>query len=184
MSSQKFSTKYIVKVGIFSAIAFIIMFFEFPLPLFPTFLKFDFSDSVALVGGISLGPLAAVLIQLLKNLLHLILRNETGGIGELSNFIVGVALILPVTFALKRKENNKNLLIGLVIGTVSMVVAASLGNYFIFLPAYMPAITAADKIDMIIKMLIPFNLVKAVIEGVIIVIIFNGLKDVLKFIRN
>lgn len=184
MAPQRFSTRYIVKVGIFSAIAFIIMFLEFPLPLFPTFLKFDFSDTVALVGGISLGPLAAVLIQLLKNLIHLLLRNETGGIGELSNFIVGIALILPVTYALKRRETNRNLLIGLVVGTVSMAAVAALGNYFIFLPAYMPDITPEAKLDMIIKVMVPFNLVKAVIESIIIVIVFNGLKDVLKFIRN
>lgn len=184
LNKGNFSTIYIIKVGILSAIAFIVMFLEFPLPFFPAFLKFDFSDSIALIGGITLGPLAAVLIQLIKNLLNLLLHSSTGGIGELANFIVGIGLILPVTFAVKRKENNISLLIGLVIGTISMIIVAAFGNYFIFLPVYIPGIASADKISMILTTLTPFNAVKAVIEGILIIILFNGLKNVLKYLKS
>ena len=65
-------TRYIAVVGMLSAISYVLMFLEFPLPmLIPEFVKMDFSDLPALIAAFSLGPVAGVLVGLIKNLLHL-----------------------------------------------------------------------------------------------------------------
>ncbi len=103
-------TKYITKVGMLTAIAVLLMFFEIPiLPSFP-YLKLDFSDVPALLGGIAMGPIAAVVIELLKNLIHFVLKNDgTGGIGNLANFVIGVALVLPATWYYLKHKSTKGI---------------------------------------------------------------------------
>ena len=66
-------TNYIVKVALLSVIAFVLTIFEFPIPFFPSFLKMGFGDLPALIGGFSLGPMAGVWIELLKNVFIFIL---------------------------------------------------------------------------------------------------------------
>lgn len=68
----------LIKISLLAAIAYIIMYIAFPLPLFPAYLTFDFSDFPALLGTFSMGPLAGVAIELIKNLLHLVLNTQTG----------------------------------------------------------------------------------------------------------
>lgn len=72
-----------------AAIGMVLMLVDFPLPLFPSFLQIDLSDVPAVIGAFSLGPAAGVVIELLKNLLKLIVGSNTGGVGELANFLVG-----------------------------------------------------------------------------------------------
>ncbi len=80
--------KNLVKVSIFGALAFVIMLIEFPLGIFPDFLKLDFSDCVALIISFALGPAWGVGVEFLKNVLHLFVT-KTAGIGEFANFIIG-----------------------------------------------------------------------------------------------
>ena len=81
-------TKKLTLSAVLAAIAVVVMFLEFAIPFMPPFLKLDLSDIPALVGGFIMGPVAAVLIQLVKNLVHILLT-QTGGIGEVSNFVIG-----------------------------------------------------------------------------------------------
>lgn len=90
-----------------SAISYIIMFIEFPIPIFPAFLKLDLSDIPALIGGFAISPIAGVLIQLIKNLLHLITKTSTGGVGELGNFIVGAAYVFTASHIYKKHHNKR-----------------------------------------------------------------------------
>lgn len=179
-SSQ--TVRYITRVAILSTIAFVFMLFEFPIIfLFPDFLKIDFSDAIAMIGGIALGPMAAVFIQLIKNLLNLILHSTTGGVGELANFIVGIGLALPIAFTYRKISNNKGLLLGMLAGTITMVLIASLANYFVLLPLW--GIPGEQKLGMVMNLIIPFNLVKAVLVSVFGFAVFNATKGLLKYIK-
>ncbi len=77
-----------------SAIAFVLMFFEFTVPVMPPFIKMDLSELPALLGAFAMGPVSGVMICLIKNLLHL-LMSTTGGVGELSNFLLGACFVFP-----------------------------------------------------------------------------------------
>src|SRR5699024_2547807 len=91
-----FATSSMVKIGMLSGLGMILMLLDFPLPIFPTFLKFDLSDAPAVIGAFAMGPAAGVMIEFLKNVLKIIVRSNTGGVGELANFLVGIAYVLPL----------------------------------------------------------------------------------------
>jgi riboflavin transporter FmnP len=132
---MKEKTKFIAKIGILSALATGIMFLEIVLPFTPTFLKLDLSELVVLLGGFALGPVAGILTELIKNLVH-VAFTITGGVGELANFIVGCAFVVPAAVIYKRKKSIKNAILGLAVGSICMVAVAALMNYFVLIPLY------------------------------------------------
>ncbi|QUI24921.1 ECF transporter S component [Vallitalea pronyensis] len=176
---RKIDTIHLVKIAFLSAIAYVIFLIEFPIPYFPPFLEIDFSDIVAILGGIMLGPLAAVFIEIIKNALRFVLFNSgTGGIGELANIIVGIAYVLP--FCLIFRVNNlKRFILGSLAGITSMTLFASLANYFILIPVYTGINMHAEKMDMIIKLYGPFNIVKGVIITLVGYIAIKAFKQIL-----
>ncbi len=181
MNKNHMSAGYMIRVSIFSALAFLVMYVEFPIAaLFPAFLQIDFSDVLAFIGGVTLGPLAVVLIELIKNLLHLILNSSTGGVGELANFSVGVALILPAVLIYKKKKSIPSLIVGFIVGIVSMVIVASVGNYYIFLPFY--GVPGDAVLENIIAVYAPFNVVKGLIVGTAAIVLHQSIKRIYKYI--
>ena len=130
-----------------SAVAFVLMFLEFNVPFMPSFIKMDLSELPALIGAFAMGPASGVIICLIKNLLHL-LMSTTGGVGELSNFILGALFVIPAGLMYKKKKGRKSALIGSLIGAVVMAVVSVFSNYFIVYPVY----TAFMPLDTIISM--------------------------------
>ena len=95
-NSKMNSTKTIAKIGVLSAIAYVLMFISLPLPIFPSFLKIDLSDIPAIFGGMSLGPIAGLAIVIVKNLLQAITASTTGGVGEFANILIGGSYVLII----------------------------------------------------------------------------------------
>ena len=178
---NQMSAAYMIRISIFSALAFVVMYLEFPIAaLFPAFLQIDLSDVIVFVGGITMGPMAVVFIELVKNLLHLMLRGGTGGVGELANFTVGVALLLPPVIIYRKYKTIVSLILGMVAGIVAMVLVASVGNYFVFLPFY--GVTGEAVMENIIAIYAPFNVVKGGIVAVISIILHQSIKGIYKYI--
>jgi len=191
---EKSKTVFITRVAILSAAAFALNYIEFPVPLFPAFLQLDFSDIPALVGAFALGPLAGVVIELIKNILHLIFKWNIGSpVGELANFIVGVALVGTAGFIYKKRKTKQNAIKGMIIGIVVMAAAGGVMNYFVLLPFYtrfMPieaiiemGAAVNDSItslkDLVIYAIIPFNIFKGVIIAVITGLLYKKLSPVI-----
>lgn len=74
MTQASKRTHRLAVAAMLSAVAAVLQFVEFSIPLIPSFVKLDISDLPALLGTFSLGPVYGVVIQLVKNLLHLPLR--------------------------------------------------------------------------------------------------------------
>ncbi len=129
-----FSTRTLVTVGLLSALAYVLMLLESP--AYIGFLRIEFSDVPAVVGGLSFGPAAGVFIELVKNLLKVISNTKTIGAGELANLIVGCAYVVPLCVIYRRYRSKYNLLAGFAVGTVVMCLAGIVANYFITLPFY------------------------------------------------
>ena len=124
-------TRYIAVVGMLSAIAYVLMFLEFPLPmLIPDFVKMDFSDLPALIAAFSLGPVAGVLVALVKNLLHLF-NTHSGGVGELANFMLCASFVWTAGMIYKYKKNRKTAIIAAFVSAVVMALISVPTNYFI-----------------------------------------------------
>jgi riboflavin transporter len=167
------------KIGVLSALSFMIMFLEFPIPFFPPYLKIDLSDIPAIIGGFAFGPLAGVAIELIKNLLHLITKTETGGIGELANFLTGASFVIVSSLIYFKNKNKKSAIIGLAVGTLVMTAVMCLANYFILLPFYLGTAPSPDTLGLIWSTTLPFNLIKGVIVSIISVLLYKSLSPIL-----
>lgn len=178
--------KLLVRVSMLGALSFVLMLIEFYIG-FAEFLKLDLSDIVAMIAGITMGPLAAVGVQFVKNLLKVAIASKTLGIGELANLIVGIAYVLPATIIYHRMKNNKGLIIGLVSGAITMVVVACLANFFILLPAYWTFLssepmTGLAKWGYIQLVILPFNLIKGLVVSGLTYGVHRALKPFYKHI--
>ena len=183
----------LVGTAMLSAVAFVLQFLEFPMPLSPSFAKFDLSDLPALIGAFAYGPLWGVVIEAVKNALHLF-QTQTGGIGELANFLMGTALVFPAGLIYQKHKSRKTALIGCVGGSVCMGVMAALANYFILLPMFeifMPideviAAFAAvipfirTKLDVVLLNALPMNILKGLVVSLITMLLYKRLRPILK----
>ncbi|SUY46692.1 riboflavin transporter [Clostridium putrefaciens] len=182
--NKKFNLNKQIKITLLAAMAFILMYFDFPLPLFPGFLKIDLSDLPALIGAFALGPVEGIAIELLKNILHVLFKGtQTALVGEMANFIVGSVLVFISGYMYKRNKNKSGAIIGLVSGVLVMTAVAALINYFILIPTYakvfklpLEAIIAmgtklngniVDLRSLIIWSIVPFNLLKGILVSLV-----------------
>ncbi len=172
--SQKI--RYVVVVGVLSAIAAVLMMLNFSIPLMPFFIKLDFSELPALIAAFSMGPLAGVLVCLIKNLINLPMT-ITGGVGELSNFLLGMIFVLPAGIFYRIHKTRKVALISSVAGAVLMGVVGVFTNYFLVYPIYMTimpleAIIEAyqainPNVDGLLGCLLAFNLPFTIMKGLL-----------------
>ena len=191
---KKISTKSIAVMAVMSAIGFILMVLEFPLPfIIPPFIKFDFSELPAIITAFALGPVQGIVVCFVKNLLHLFITS-TAGVGELSNFILGAIFVGTAGFIYKRKKTRGGALIGSLAGAILMAVISIATNYFITYPFYtnfmpMEAIIGAyqailPSCNSLVKCLVvfnlPFNFAKGIIDAVICFGIYKKLSPILK----
>ena len=194
---KKGTTHNLTVAAMLSAVAFILMFIEFPIPmLIPAFIKMDFSDLPALLGAFALGPVYGVIISFMKNLLHIVIKGtSTACVGELSNFILGAIFSAVAGYIYKHHKSRKTAIIGAVAGAVAMGVLSVPSNYFVVYPAYvqfyhMPleAILGMyqailPSADSLIKCLIlfnlPFTLVKGLLDAVLCMLIYKPLSPIL-----
>ena len=186
---KKDTTHNLTVAAMLSAVAFILMFIEFPIPmLIPAFIKMDFSDLPALLGAFALGPVYGVIISFMKNLLHIVIKGtSTACVGELSNFILGAIFSAVAGYIYKHHKSRKTAIIGAVAGAVAMGVLSVPSNYFVVYPAYvqfyhMPleAILGMyqailPSADSLIKCLILFNLPFTLVKGLCSVAISMGI---------
>ena len=194
ISEQVYSLQGIVKIGLLSAIAVVLTLISMPIPIFPAFLKIDIGDLPALIGGFALGPVAGIIVEFIKNVFNFILKNDgTGGIGNLSNFIVGVSFVVPASIIYMKEKTKKGAITGMIAGVIFMVVFSSLSNYYVIVPLYaklfsMETIMNAMKqanpniTDMktyIIYAVIPFNIIKGAVVSIIALLIYKKVSPIL-----
>ncbi len=135
-----FTTKVMVRVAMLSAIAFVLSLLSMPLPIFPSFLQMDVADVPAVFAAIIMGPIPAILIQLIKNLLSFFIEgSKTAGVGEFANFLMGSAMVIPIGLIFKKNKSSKAFITGAVISVLFTTVVACLLNYYVLLPLYAKA---------------------------------------------
>ncbi len=125
----------ITATGLLSALAFVLQFFEFSVPVMPPFIKMDLSDMPELIGAFAYGPFYGVIIALLKNIIHMPFSQD-GGVGGLCNFLLGACFALPAGIIYRYKKTRTGALIGALTGAVLMAIASFPINYFIIYPFY------------------------------------------------
>ena len=184
--------RYMTVTALLSAVAFVLQFFEFPIPLMPSFIKMDFSDLPELIGAFAMGPASGVAIALIKNLLHLPL-SQTGGVGELCNFLLGASFALPAGLVYKFHKTKNGAIAGAFCGALTMAVLSFPINYFITYPFYelmmprevivaayqaiLPSVTSLAQCLLVFN--VPFTLFKALCSVAVTMLIYKKLSPIL-----
>ncbi len=167
----------LIQISIFSSVAFVISLFEIPLFFAPNFYKLEFSNTVVLISGFFLGPVAGCITELLKVILKLTIRGSaTFGLGDFANFVIGSALVISSSAFYKRYRTLKGAFLAVLLGLFCMILVSAIINYFLLIPAYErlflisedkiisvanavnPFVT--DRFTFIIFAVCPFNLIK------------------------
>lgn len=151
----------ITMTALLSAMAYVLAFVEFPIPLSPTFARMNLSDFPALIGAFAFGPLAGLLIELVKNTLQL-LTTSTGGIGEIANFLMGAAAALANYFIL------------LPLFETFMPLDQLIASFGAFLPFI------HTKLDIVLFNALPFNILKGLVIGGFTMLTYKRLTPILK----
>ena len=195
---RRSSTKVrsMAQVGMLAAVATVLMLFEFPLPFVPSFYKLDISEIPVLLGTFAMGPVAGVMTEGIKILLNFVINGtETGGVGEIANFLIGCSLCVPAGLIYQKMHTKKGAMIGLAAGTVFMALIGCVLNAYILLPTYaaafgMPLDTivqmghalnpAIDGVaTFVILAVAPFNLIKGILVSAILLLIYKKVSPVL-----
>ena len=193
-TQKRVNVRYLTVTAMLTAIAYILMFFDFSVPfIMPEFIKMDLSELPALIGSFAMGPFCGVLICLLKNVLHLAITT-TGGVGELSNFLLGAAFVIPAGLIYKHKKSRKSALVGSLLGDLFMGVFSIVSNYLLVYPFYynfMPKEAILNAYQAILPQMktilqclicfnLPFTMVKGLLSVVITFLIYKHISPILK----
>jgi len=188
---NRFTTRELTTIAILGAIAAVLFMIEIPVVLF---YKLDLSSLPVLLGAFSMGPVPGTMILLVKAALGL-LHSTSQGVGELADFIMGFAMLLPASLVYKRVKSRKGAIIGMVIGTIVATVVAVLTNVYIMIPFYgaaygmpvdaivgmgaaiVPAVDSVWKFVWLITA--PFNLLKWVVISLLTALIYKPLSPIL-----
>lgn len=192
-TKSKVNIRLLVGTGMLSGLAFVLQYLEFPIPIMPFFIRFDFSDLPALIGAFAYGPLAGVIVEFIKNLLHCTVT-QSFTVGELSNFILGAVFTGTAGLIYKKNKTKNGAIIGAIVGSVIMGIISFPSNLFIVYPAYEKFTPINEIMDAYSKLLpsvgklwqallifnVPFTIVKGLISTLITVLIYKRLSPVLK----
>lgn len=198
---EKINARTIAQIGMLGAVALVLMLFEIPLPFAPSFYKIDFSEVPVLIGSFAMGPVAGVLIELVKILLKLLtIGSTTAGVGDVANFLIGISFCLPAAFIYRKMHSKKGAIIGMAAGTIFMTLVGCFLNAYVLLPTYAKAFQM--PIDALVAMgtavnghitslftfvafaVAPFNLLKGVLVSLVVALIYKKISPILKQSRG
>ena len=184
-------------VGIFSAVAAVLMYIEIPLFFAPPFYQMDLSEVPVFICSFSLGPVAGVVCELVKILLKLVLKGtSTAFVGDFANFVVGTSFVLPATIVYHRFKTKKGARAGMAVGAGVMTVFGSMFNAIYLLPTFAELYglpleslvamgTAVNKAitsvsTLVLFAVVPFNLLKGVVVTILTFLLYKRIERLLK----
>ncbi|MBR4234560.1 MAG: ECF transporter S component [Clostridia bacterium] len=184
-----FSTGNLVRMAVLAAIASVLFLIEIPVV---AFYKLDFSNLPVLLGAFSMGTLPGVIILAVKSVIGL-LHSSSSGVGELADFLMGAAMVIPASLIYHHSKTRKNAVIGMLTGTMCMIIVSVFANKYIMLPFYMGAyhmdmdailaFAGVKAVNSEWKLLLlvtaPFNLLKGIALSVVTALIYKPLSPVL-----
>lgn len=192
---KKVNARKLAVIAVMGAVAAVLMLLSFSLPIIPSFIKMDFSELPALIAAFSMGPLAGVGVCFVKNLVNVFLTT-TAGVGELCNFLLGAAFMIPAGLLYKKHNSLKGAMIASLAGAAVMAVISLPVNYFLTYPAYsqflgFPTEAILDlyrainpSVNTLFEALlwfnVPFTFVKGLCDVLLTFLVYKRLSPVIK----
>ena len=196
--TQKMKLKEMTLIGVMGGLAALLMMFRFPIPFTPPFMDFDLSGVLEIIGGFALGPVAALFIILVKLLLKLVTMGSSSMMtGEIQNFLLSAAYVLPAVFIYGRHKTKKRAMVGMIAGTLLCTVMAVVTNLTIIIPFYvnLMGMTWEGIIEMCSKVnplmrdvptmalfgIVPFNLIKYGATSALTLVLYKRISRPMRF---
>ncbi len=190
---------FITITGILTAVAAVLQYLEFPVPIMPGFVKLDFSDLPAILATFLVSPVSGLLVCLLKNVIHIAVT-QSAGVGELCNFLLGAAMVIPAWLIYRVKQTKLTALVAMIVGSLVTAVISVFVNYYITYPFYQNAfhmpidaiISAynelpggigsgvADLWTALILFNAPFTFVKFLLDSIVVFFIYKPLSKAVR----
>ena len=192
---MKLKTKQVVLMGMFGALAAVLMLFEVPLPFIaPSFYGLDISEVPVLVGTFAMGPVAGIVIEAVKILVKLLLKpSTTGFVGEFANFVIGCSLVVPAGLISRRHKTKGSAVLAMAVGTILMAIAGAVLNALVMIPFYshfmplenilaagaaiQPAVSSVWGLA--IFCVAPFNLLKGAIVSLLTALVYKRISSLI-----
>lgn len=191
-TAKRIDVRRLVFTALMAALSIVLAeLLEFMVPFMPPFMKFDFSDVPAMLASLTMGPVSGVAVCLIKNVFGCF-TTKTACVGELSNFILSAALVLPAGLITHKSEKMSRAVIGCLSGAVVMALISLPSNYFLVFPAYskvypmeviiglyqeiLPSVNGL--MDCLIIFNMPFTFVKGFIAAVVSIILYKKLRPI------
>lgn len=176
-STSRYKTNQLVVIALLTAIAYAIMVVG-RIPMV-AFLKYDPKDIVIMLSGMAFGPATTILMSTITSFIEFITVSDTGPIGLFMNILSTISFATLATIIYKKKPNNTTLIIALILGTLLMTLVMVGWNYIVT-PFYLK-IPRAEVVKMLVPIIVPFNIIKSLINSGIIFLIH---KPVLKLFEK
>ncbi|KRN88891.1 ECF transporter S component [Ligilactobacillus ceti] len=183
---QQSKTKKYTLIAVLAVMAYLLMFLAVSIiPLVP-WMKLDLSDLPVLLGFIVLGYRGGWEILLLRTVIYFVLSGPS-----LPNLIgVGASLLASAIFCttiyagLKRGARHGKKYAGIVLlATLLLTIAMALANWLVITPLYLNVLGMQLNISlgqMILYGVIPFNLIKGIVIGIIFGVIYPKLSKAIQ----
>ena len=178
MKENRFSTRYMTAVAMFSALSFVAVLLAKVIPNVAGFLSYEPKDAVIVIAGLLYGPLTSLLISLIVSFIEMITISTTGPYGFLMNVVSTCAFAVPAAWYYQKHRTQKGAVIGLAIGVTTMAVAMLLWNYIIT-PFYM-GVPRATVAGMLMSVFLPFNLIKGGINAALTLLLYKPVVGALR----
>lgn len=175
---QFFTAKRIATMAIFTALAFVVSLFDFPLFPQASFLKLDFGNVFIMLIGFLFGPVEGVIVCVIKELIHIPV-GTTGGVGEFANILMGISYIIIPSTVYRFRKKFWVVIPSLIAGIILMTCMALVCNRYITFPLYM-GVGAESAFKSFWTIIIYFNLSKGAIISVIVCLLYKTLSRLLK----
>ena len=194
MQNSTSKVRVLTGTAMLGAVAAVLMYLEFPIPIMPAFVKLDVSELPALIASFAYGPVSGILVCLIKNLIKLP-STSTAAVGELFNFVMGALFVGVAGLIYKRNKTRKGAIVGALLGALVMAVVSVPYNYFIVYPAYV--VMYHLPLDAIIGMYqainpnvngllacllvfnLPFTFVKGALDSALCFLVYKPLSPIL-----
>ena len=194
MQNSTSKVRVLTGTAMLGAVAAVLMYLEFPIPIMPAFVKLDVSELPALIASFAYGPVSGILVCLIKNLIKLP-STSTAAVGELFNFVMGALFVGVAGLIYKRNKTRKGAIVGALLGALVMAVVSVPSNYFIVYPAYV--VMYHLPLDAIIGMYqainpnvngllacllvfnLPFTFVKGALDAALCFLVYKPLSPIL-----
>lgn len=184
-----FSPLRMTYLALFTALAYVMYLPVFEFSIIPAvpFLKIDFSNAFALIAGFALGPIAGVVVGVLKELLHALTFSQTIGIGEIANILMILPYVLIPSIIYKKHKGIKSVLLSLILACVAVTVWSFPVNYTISFPFFLKVfadlpwnVGMSQYLSKYWYWAVLFNLVKTVLISTAVFILYKPLSRLIK----